>query len=266
MLVTQRAGGGWSGRTQHKVARPEVTAWVLVAATRLGLDPVRRTELVARLEQLLDPTIDPTGMRHTTVLTSALSALAEVGPQSPRLVELATSLSRAATLTKGGPLRQAAWGEVIRPGAPPSVPHTARVVVALQLARDALPVGGGTAVPGLREMIESGIEWLCQNADLDLADERLRRGEQDERDDTDVDQLLIQHFTPAWVARALMIAGRADDPRQVDLLRQCVRDVVRAQRHGVWRWRNKDQEPLWMTYQGALVLRDYAWRNMPWPP
>jgi hypothetical protein len=62
------------------------------------------------------------------------------------------------------------------------------------------------------------------------------------------------------VARALLPLPPADPGGIDNLLDVAVRRVWQAQRDGLWEWDNGDR-PLWMSYQGACVVRDYAMRT-----
>jgi hypothetical protein len=252
VLALQRPGGGWAARSQRGDAgRPEVTAWVLPALVRAGLPAADRAPLVARLEQLIDPEHDA-GLSRTTVVTASLSALAELAPDSAMVDVLLEMVETGVQIPSGASL--AAWARSVSGRrTEPSVPHTARVVVALRRLAAARPSKASTA----HELAEAGTAWLRANADFELDDEQVRRpaGEA-----TDV--LVVGHFTPAWVAKALMYA---DNEADLDLLRRVVRRILDLQRNGVWRWRQTDLEPIWMSYQAMAVLTEYCLRNLPWP-
>jgi hypothetical protein len=263
LLALQRAGGGWSGRSQRDVARPEVTSWVLQAAVRLGLEPTVRSALVTKLVEITEPGRDRVGMEHTTVLTAAIATLAEVEPGSPRLAQLLRTLVDTAVVADDGRERVAAWPEWPRRGSSPSTAHTARAVVALHRAANAISPETNAELR-LQHMSDAGVRWLVRHADLDPVDERLRRG--DRRVSIDVDELIVLHFTAAWVTRALLCISTPLDGPTHELLHRAVQHVVSAQRDGVWRWRDSEPRPVWMTYQGVQALRAYALRNMAWPP
>ncbi|MET8039597.1 hypothetical protein ABZU25_01885 [Micromonospora sp. NPDC005215] len=258
VVALQRPAGGWVARSQQDVARPEVTAWVLTALVRAGLESSIRSELVGQLERMLSPDVDRVGWQRVAVLTSAISALAEVEPASPKLDEITSHLLAGAVRQQvdsapGG----LAWGLTVNQVGLPSVPHTARAVVALHKAAQ---VVGRDRREKLDEVIDAGIEWLSHNPSLDITDEQLRRLT---RTDEAMDTIIIGHFTPAWVARALMCRGVDNHLPQ---LRRAVRAVLDLQEDGVWKWREERKEPTWMTYQGVLVVRDYSMLNLPWPP
>ncbi|RJL32489.1 hypothetical protein [Bailinhaonella thermotolerans] len=250
LVALQRPSGGWAASTQRGLGRPEVTAWVLVPAVRAGLAPGTEETLRALLEKLTAAD-DPQGMERTSVVASLVAAFAEIAPGSPWLPELSRRLLDAAHEDDG----MVSWGQALHGNVRRSAPHTARAVIALVRAERALgeKADFGPAVGG-------ALRWLARE-DLDLrpTDEQLRRP----APGGDVDALFIGHFTAAWVARALM-SGR-DSAECERALRAAVRAVLDDQRDGVWTWHD-GRRPIWMTYQGCVVLREYALRNLPWPP
>ncbi|MDQ7905999.1 hypothetical protein RB614_15915 [Phytohabitans sp. ZYX-F-186] len=244
ILAMQRPGGGWSASNQREVGRPEVTAWVLGALVPAGLSRAVRQRLVGTLERMLDEERDPDGMRSTCVVTSAVSTLARFAPDSPLLPDLVDRLTRG---TAGGDRDRPRWAATLGDKrSTGSVPHTARAIVALHRVAAVLPERRE-----LSEQARAAAEWVCESFDLGIQDEQIRRKYNDE-----VDALLVYHFTPAWVARALLLEGH--EPLRSTQLKEAVRAVVRSQERGIWRWR--DREPIWMAYQGVSVLRDVALR------
>jgi hypothetical protein len=254
VLLMQRPGGGWSSRAQRVAgARPEQTAFVLPALVRAGLDTQTRARLVGVLEGLLDPVTDP-ALALTTVVATSLVALAEVAPGSPYIPRLAAALDRGALIVQDGERQTVAWGHRVQGPATPSTPHTARAVLALLLAARIAPERGGRYA----RQAAAGAGWLRAHANLAYQDEQVRRPQGE-----DTDMVVVGHFTAAWVARALLACGDGAD--SAALLR-AVAEVRDAQDGGVWRPPNTALEPVWMTYQGVAVLREYALRNLPWPP
>ncbi|MEU9287711.1 hypothetical protein AB0D57_24150 [Streptomyces sp. NPDC048275] len=247
LLALQKPGGGWAASTQRDRGRPEITAWVLAAMFRAGVDDATKADLVRLLEGMLDPQEDPIGMNRTAVMTVAISTLAEVAPTSPLLPRLARRLTDGAHREDHDPALTY-WSEHLN-GSAKSVAHTARSVVALHRAAGVLADG---AI--FENAARSGIKWLC-GTDLDLrtTDEQLRRPV----DDGSVDALMIGHFTAAWVAKALMIPGAEACEEKLAV---AVRETLRSHEDGVWRWHD-DTRPIWMTYQGATVMRDFALRT-----
>jgi len=245
ILAMQRRGGGWSASNQRDIGRPEVTAWVLGALIPAGLSTEDRERLVGKLEALLDEKDDPVGMDNTCVVATAVSALALFAPHSPRLPDLANRLANG---TAGGAGEIPRWSATLRAEAGrESVPHTARAVVALHRAAAAIPDR-----PKFKQLAKAAVGWLCDGAKLDVQSEEIRRAHDD-----GMDVLVVKHFTPAWVARALMLDGR--DPLRSEPLKEAVGAVVEYQRKGVWTWVDH-REPIWMAYQGVSVLRDFGIR------
>lgn len=250
LLALQKPGGGWAASTQRDRGRPEITAWVLAAVIRTGVADETRAALVRVLEDMLDVQDDPVGMDRTTVMAAAISTLAEVAPTSPMLPRLARRLLDGARREEHSPTPQMYWGESSH-SSTKSAAHTARAVIALHRAHAAGVLAEGAL---FENAARSGVTWLC-NKDLNLhtTDEQLRRP----IGDGTVDALVIGHFTAAWVARALMLPGM---PTCEETLLKAVREILRNREGGTWRWHD-DTRPIWMTYQGATVLRDYALRN-----
>jgi hypothetical protein len=62
------------------------------------------------------------------------------------------------------------------------------------------------------------------------------------------------------VARALLLVPGADALPVDDVLEEAMHRVRSSCHDGLWKWDDGDR-PLWMTYQGASVLRDYAMRS-----
>jgi hypothetical protein len=260
VIALQRPAGGWMARSQRDVGRPEVTAWVLAAASG-GLDRQTRDNVVGQLERMMSVQTDPVGMNSVLVLSSALSALVEVNPHSAKVEELTKILLDAAVdqHSDSGP-RKVAWRMTTTASGPPSVPHTARAICALHKVHSAQVHVGSS----LDEIIDASLDWLNDASDLDLVNELLRRQVPQSGGSGDaMDMIYVGHFTPAWVARALM-SRRVES--HLARLRLCVRAVLTYQERGVWRWKDQQLEPIWMTYQGAVVLRDYSMLNLPWPP
>ena len=248
LLSLQKPGGGWAASTQRDRGRPETTAWVLTALFRAGVDDSVLADLVELLEGMLGLESDPVGMNRTAVLTVVISTLAEIAPASPLLPRLARRLLDGARREAGEPAPLVSWSEHLN-GPTGSVAHTARAAVALHRAGSVLADG---AV--FQDAVRAGVRWLDSvPLDLHSIDEQLRRPV----DDGTVDVLVIGHFTAAWVARALMLSG---EPMDEEKLRVAVCETLRSHQGGFWRWRDGSR-PIWMAYQGAAVLRDYALRK-----
>ena len=250
LLDLQRNGGGWAASTQRGIGRPEVTAWVLGAAFRAGLDHEVTATLVKVLENMTKMG-DPVALNRTTIISTIVSTLADVAPKSEQLSSLSELLVKGAGSAGEG----LSWGEVVDGGPKNSVPHSARAVVALKKAARVLPTAAGLNVAA-----NEGIRWLVQpERSLLATDEQIRRPV----GDGDVDALFVGQFSAAWVARAIMTSSNPSTYE--DALRRAVREVVACQEEGIWRWHD-NTTPIWMTYQGVSVLRDYLLRGLVWPP
>jgi hypothetical protein len=239
LMALQCEGGGWAARSQRGIGRPEVTSWALGAVSRAGLDPAEQARLVALLEDITRK--DQVGLERTTVISTVVATLAEVAPASPLLPELAHYLVTSATRSRDG----AGWGERLVNSPSPSTAHTARAIVALRRAADVLPHHGE-----LDDSVEAGLAWLVRSRDLADRSERLRRPV-----GANLDTITIDHFTVAWVAKALLAC---DDPAPA-MLRDSMETILARQENGIWRW--QEVRPIWMTYQGLSVVRDYAMRR-----
>ena len=251
LVSLERPTGGWAASTQREIGRPEATALVLGAAVRGGLDHARTVKYAGLLEEMM--AADTVGLSRTTTLAVVVSALADVAPDIDKLRQFATLLVGGAHSPPDNP-STAFWGESLAPSSRSSVPHTARAIVALRKAARVLPNSRQLA-----DIASSSLNWLnTSSADsLQNVEEQLRRPVPE-----GFDALVVGHFTAAWVARAFMTADDVS-PYQASL-RIAVREVLTRQERGIWQW--QDDQPMWMAYQGASVLRDYLLRGLPWPP
>ncbi|HEY2577159.1 MAG TPA: serine protease [Streptosporangiaceae bacterium] len=252
----RRAGGGWATRTGSGIGRPEIAALVLGALSSAGFAPDRLAEAVTGLEEQLTADQDPVGIARTYVVTAVMRGLLRARPQSRILAGLRTALLDGAIQDREhGDLL--CWSsrlssEAGRPRAP-SVPHTAMAVVTL--ARADRVLGASTAS---QHALDQGQRWLVSRRDLTRGTEQFRRQAQGDRQEL----TNVGHFTPAWVARALL-ATSPTAPEAMALLDAAVHEVWRTFTGGFWEWEAGDR-PLWMAYQSASVIRDYAMRL--WTP
>ncbi|MFD9036583.1 hypothetical protein ACFVZW_36430 [Streptomyces sp. NPDC059567] len=252
LLALQKPGGGWAASTQRELGRPEITAWVLSALFRAGLDDGLKDEFVRVLEGMLDPAVDSIGMNSTTVVAAAVSTLAEVAPASPKLPELARRLVDGGRSQEISGQTLTHWSESLSGGAHSPV-HTARAVTALHQAAAVVRTNSAWL-----NAARAGVASLCEtDISLHTTVEQLRRPVAD----GSVDALFVGHFTAAWVARAIM-SGDVSAAHE-ERLRDAVGDVLQARRNALWRWHD-GSAPIWMTYQGARVLKDYALGNSTW--
>jgi hypothetical protein len=255
ILAMQRPNGGWSARSQKgDDGHLEVTAWVLPPLLRTGVSADERKTVLATFDGMLS-TDDEVGFSSTLVVSTALSALAQVNPQSEHLPRLRARLLNGARAVESVTGRMVAWAYSLEPGKGDlSTAHTARALLALERA-----AGTGAARGDTQDALAAGLQWLREHANLGLFEEPIRRNPGEEGNDL----IVVGHFTPAWVARVLLHLGDRSD---LSRLRDAVRAITAQQKNGAWIWPGSGAKPLWMAYQGTSVLAEYAVRNMPWPP
>jgi hypothetical protein len=68
---------------------------------------------------------------------------------------------------------------------------------------------------------------------------------------------MVNLFTAAWTARALMAVQMADLSGADSLLNDAIKAIARSQDNGVWEWAD-GSHPVWMTYQGISALQAFA--------
>lgn len=247
----RKPDGGWAARTQSGVGRPEITALVLGTLSAAGFESAALTEAVGAFEESLSPGKDPVGMSSTYVVSAAIRGLVSAGPASARLPEL-RALLLAGAIQDPGQDNLLCWSDRFTPKRDqvlqPSVPHTAQAVVALARAGTVL----GDDAPSRSALVQA-TRWLVGQPGAANQVEHLRRIVTEEH----WEMHAIRHFTAAWKARAIMASYPASVPEAGSALVDAVRQVWQAQAGGVWHLDANDR-PVWMTYQGARVLRDYA--------
>jgi hypothetical protein len=251
----RRPDGGWAARTGSGIGRPEVSALVLGALSSSGFDPAHLAEAGRTLEAEMSPGLDPATLKWTYLAGALIRGLIRSLPQSPQLPRLhAALLSGRIEDPAHDNLR--CWSDRLTTEAGemprPSAAHTAQAVVALLRAEQVL--GEDRHV---RVAVDEAVQWLRAYRDLRNQTEQIRRFV---AEDQPWETLTVSHFTAAWVARALLPLPPADPGGIDNLLDVAVRRVWQAQRDGLWEWDNGDR-PLWMSYQGACVVRDYAMRT-----
>lgn len=251
-------GRGWSARTGSGISRPEVTSLVLgaLAGAGAGATDQRFGDAAAAFEESLAEPLDPVGMSRTYVVTAAMRGLIQALPQSRRLRELRSILLAGAIEDPGaGSLLcwPASWMAKHGQTFTPSVAHTAMAIEAL--ARSCKVLGDDATT---RSALTQGLTWLVTRNGLEDQGEQIRRFVTDNH----WDSLTLNFFTAAWVARALLATDGPGDPRAQDLLRRAVQRVWATQHNGIWEWSGNDR-PIWMTYQGLRVIRDYTMRAWP---
>jgi hypothetical protein len=245
--------GGWSTRTGSGVGRPEIGALVLGALASVGFDRQRLAEASAIIEGELSPDTDPAGSTRTSVVCAVIRGLVRTRPRSSKLIQLRSALIDGAIddpdhenlLCWAARLSQQPERSHI-----PSVPHTAIAIVSLARADRVLGTTGAS-----RSALQQALRWLVAKGSLENQTEQIRRPMTAHH----WDSATVRHFTAAWVARALLETSASDIVGAEKLLDDAVRMVWQSYQGGAWEWEDRDC-PVWMTYQGACVLRDYAMR------
>ncbi len=245
--------GGWSTRTGSGVGRPEIGALVLGALASAGFDRQRLAEAAAVVEGELSPDADPVGSTRTSVVCAVIRGLVRTGPRSSKLAQLRSALIDGAIedLSRDN---LPCWATRLSPqhgrAHTPSVPHTAIAIVSLARADRVLGPTGAS-----RYALQQALRWLVAKRGLENQTEQIRRP----MTANHWDLATVRHFTAAWVARALLETSASGIPGAERLLDDAVEMVWRSYQEGAWEWEDRDC-PVWMTYQGASVLRDYAMR------
>jgi hypothetical protein len=247
----QLADKGWAARTQSGTGRPEVTALILGVLSVLGSRPDQLAEATSAFEQILTREADPIGMSRTYVVSAALCGLVRAAPSSIRLAELRRALVSGATRDPGND-NLLCWADQLadgkKTGLVPSIPHTARAIVALSRTK---PIQGSDGQA--ESTVKEGIRWLIKQDGLPRQTEQIRRTLPEYRNES----LTVRHFSAALVAKALLCPEAASVVDDDAPLSEAIRQVWSAQHGGVWEWDN-GEHPLWMTYQGLAVLHRYA--------
>lgn len=229
---------GWSARSQ-RAPRLEATATVLDALLRMGHD-IPAGEVV----QILTGLVDETARERPFVLTTTLEPVLRVAPDSALATDLVAELMDCRRDFGGTAL----WPETSashrdQPMLEPSVVHTARAVTALRTADD----------PKSRQAVAEAEAWIAGAENLDGVSEIIRRELEDDRQERE--ELAIEHFTSAWVARALAGAAAPARSRITKAL-----DIVwsRYDRETrLWAWGNGDV-PTWMVHDAIAALHATA--------
>lgn len=246
--------GGWAARTGREHSRPETTALVLGALASAGYDQMRLAEAGDAFEKALSRQADPIARTLVYPICAAIRGLVRARPESSRVRELTNDLLDGA-ISDVPSLDLMCWSRELSSGTGaqrlvPSVAHTAMAIVALSRASLVLGTDERTTSAS-----EKAIAWLCQHPDLANRSEQIRRVMAEHNDQRDM--LNVDHFTAAWVARALLSVQPISMPESEALLLNAVRQVWLSQRGGIWDW-EENLRPVWMTYQGICALRDYS--------
>lgn len=233
-----RVGGrivGWAARSQAE-PRLETTAPALDGLLYAGV-PFSREEV----ERIVRDLLDDTARQRPFILATALEPVLRVAPDS----DLAKQLVKALLDSRrefGGVLL---WPEKRlprdQPLLEPSVAHTARAVTVLRNAPD----------DTVGDAVEPAEQWLTQTDNLDGVSEIIRRTvEGGGREEFPID-----HFTSAWVVRALAGAS-APDHRRIHNALTHVWARYDPDYH-FWAWGNGDM-PVWMLADAIGAVKEAA--------
>ena len=246
-LGARQESDGWSNR-RREVPRPDVTAVVLAALSRIGpggadLDAAWR---------FLETAIRPPDSTSPFVLSTVLQVVAQLRPESAMTRRLVKGLLDARV-----PFEDVhAWPANPTPGAlrvEPSVAHTARAVVALRAAEPA--VDGGD----LTEAVEQGVAWLATPERSYDGITEIQRVDEDRRElDVPVD-----HFTSAHVIQALAGTGHGRGGRLGDALAVLWDSYIPTE--NLWAWKQDGRLTMWMNFDAVSALRTAVLAGFPSP-
>lgn len=254
----QLEGGCWTSSSQRHAARPEATASVLLALSSEG-EWARVHEVGPAFERLLEPYRDEALWGHIWSMSLAIPALATVAPNAPALELLVDVLQQAAIRDDHGAIL--GWNRFTRrhpgfhdePG--PSVPHTARVLLALRHCHEA--TDRRFAPP---DELGSAVQWLLRQPRWDNVLEEIERPIDNVRSEI----LIARHFTRAWVARALL---EFEVEPSNERIRSTVGAIYASHEDGLWDWnlpeRPRIRRPAWATLDALRLLKTYALRSGP---
>jgi transcriptional regulator with XRE-family HTH domain len=240
--------GGWSAMSLSGPARPEVTAVVASALHDAGESDAYLSDRIDLVIGTLDRRAPGAEAARPYVLTTSLLELSRLDLDEAtgrRLVDNLVDLSVFDGGARAWPVAVGTSG--LGPSSPSTV-HTAAAVCAVAAWARRLDDDR------LREVVRSGRAWLEQNSDLELDDEDIWS----ERVDGGHELLLVRHFTPAWVVRALIEAGC--DPRS-GVVSRALRAMLSyyVPSAGLWRWpRAGGSYRVWMTYHALAALVAWA--------
>jgi transcriptional regulator with XRE-family HTH domain len=226
---------GWLARVQVQ-PRLETTGAALDGLLHAGV-AIPVDDVVRMLRGLADDTT----RQRPFILATALEPLLRVAPDSDLAADLVQALLDSRIDFEGVLL----WPEKRlhrdQPLLAASVAHTARALTVLRNAPSEL----------LGDAVTSAEQWIANVDNVNGVSEVIRRGlGQDRRE-----ELTINHFTSAWVVRAL--AGMpAPDPRRIRFALDHVWERYHAPSH-FWAWGNGDV-PVWMLGDAVAAVQDAA--------
>ncbi len=243
-------GGGWSVGRPHDDQPgdplPEVTAVVVSALHDAGESDEYVSERAAMVVNALHRDLGTHPASPYILATSLfeLSRLPVDEGAARQLLDDLIGLALDGTCT--WPVRRKE--STLAPVAPSPV-HTAIVVCALTVWARRL------ADDRIAAIAAAAADWLEEVTDFTLEDETLWREGLEGFAGT---YLPVREFTPAWVVRALISAGRDANSEAVaralyDMFRYHLPDV------GLWHWpRGGGMVPVWMAYNAVAALVAWA--------
>lgn len=234
--------GGWAASLQVR-SRPESIAVVIDAIVRV--DP---TIDVSHPLELLEQRLDEVTWQRPFIMSTVLETLLDLRPDSDLSNQMVRHLLKARQ--PFGREARLLWAEKDEPylvDPEPSVLHTARSVCVLARA---LSVG---AIPEALEgevgdAVGAAVEWLRRQSRFENLSEQIQRTVEGRPD-----MILLRHFTPPLVARALLLAGEGAASPAVSQALSLMWSHYDHD-HSLWRWRNGDL-PIWMTFEAIAALR-----------
>ena len=230
------AAGGYAGHQQNG-PRPEATAAVVNALRRVNATE----DFEAHLGQMERDLGDFEKCRPF-ILATMLETSLLLKPGTPLTQTLIDSLL-AARRPYGDLLLWPEKAEPFRSAPAPSVAHTARAVRVLASVQAIAPAAN------VQETLEQAVPWLLEQGDLHYAYEMIEREVQNR-----LETVHVRHFTPAWVVKALVLAGvPASHPAVQNAVAQ-IWDCYGGTPTAIWSWENGDQ-PIWMTFDAIEALR-----------
>lgn len=260
LSASRCVNGGWAARSQRGTGRPEVTSWVLPALKHLGASRGDLDSYVKELEEMLDESRDPAAMTSVSIVSSTVLSLVEVAPSSPKLLDLVEILLKARLQVEDDGGTSIAWGQDTRSlgqsaTSKASPPHTAQATLALaavaRLPSMNVRASWNDVADVLSHTLKSAHRYLLRVTDLTLREDEIRRSTSD-----GTETIRISHFTPAWIAIALMEGASDGDTREkVD---EVMKEALLYESKGLWYWPNRTYSPSWMTFQGVWALRNYC--------
>lgn len=228
--------GGYAATTQSR-SRPEVTATVLDALYRVNATTSFKDQLDG-----IEEAIGSFERSRPYILTTVLEAALHLQPDGSLAGSLIDDLL-AARQPYGDRHLWPEKAERALASPRPSTVHTARAVHALALAQAVRERD-----PQVQEAIDQAAGWLAEGTDLGNAGELIDRPAE-----SALEQVYIRHFTPAWVAKALIAVGK---PASHDAVTAAVAELWKSfhRPSALWCWDNGDV-PIWMSFDGIEALK-----------